>query len=199
MQSMIPKKCIWTVANPQTDVAYLYFIKKNQTMESEWIGDLNYISIQVQVSWHCSSLTSFDAVIVNIWNSCEHYGDCLNLHHMFGRSQSPGWIDICSVSQQHCTFKTGSYKAANRKKIYHYSITVNPVCYLWAHHIFFTTRVSDVLWVSARRRSCASSCLSFNSHNFTRRLRLVFWDLEHNLWAKNKVWVIRSTSTSRAV
>lgn len=138
MQSMIPKKCIWTVANPQTDVAYLYFIKKNQTMESEWIGDLNYISIQVQVSWHCSSLTSFDAVIVNIWNSCEHYGDCLNLHHMFGRSQSPGWIDICSVSQQHCTFKTGSYKAANRKKkisLFYYSKSC--LLSLSSSHIFY--------------------------------------------------------------
>lgn len=69
---------------------------------------------------------------------------------------------------------------AGKKKKKCYSITVNPARFLWVYHIFFSP--CDVLWVSAGRWSSASSCLSFNSHNFTRRLLLQ----EHNLWAKNK-------------
>lgn len=74
--------------------------------------------------------------------------------------------------------KATKQQAGKKKKCY--SITVNPARFLWVYHIFFSP--CDVLWVSAGRWSSASSCLSFNSHNFTRRLLLQ----EHNLWAKNK-------------
>lgn len=73
--------------------------------------------------------------------------------------------------------------ATRKKRRKYYFMTMNPGHFLWAYRIFPST-ASDVLWVSAGRRSTASSCLSFNSHNFTRRLLLVFWEERHNLFAK---------------